>query len=136
MSFITSFWKSGIQSQSDRDAQMRLRVAEYVQKILKRKRISSRIELTLLPPSLLLASLTVNHRTSINAQKIVDGFASPEITISHCLQEPRIYDTPMYGVAHADLKYATEGTRSTFAAAQAEAAANKARRDQLLQKYK
>lgn len=51
------------------------------------------------------------------------------------MQEPRVVDRPMYGVAHADVKYSDSGTRSTFLAAKATAVEAKERRDELLAKY-
>jgi len=79
--------------------------------------------------------LLLLYRTSIYAQKIVDGFTAPEVTVFHPLTEFRIVERPMYGVAHPDVKATDGGTRSTYMAAKHYAEENKARRDELLQKY-
>jgi hypothetical protein len=75
-------------------------------------------------------------RTSINAQKIVDGMTQPEFTFTYFLREPRTFDRPLYGVAHPDLKYSDQGTRITFLAAKEYNEEDKKRRDELLAKYK
>ena len=65
----------------------------------------------------------------------MDAFASPEMTVNAHLHEPRIAAGPMRGMAHADLKHCSGGSRSTFAAAHYYSDAAKERRDELLAKY-
>jgi hypothetical protein len=74
------------------------------------------------------------RRTSIHAARVVDDFANPEMTIQQQLHEPRIAAGPMRGMAHADLKHCSGGSRGTFAAAEYYLDVAKQRRDELLAK--
>lgn len=56
------------------------------------------------------------------------------MTVNSVLHEPRILAGPMRGMAHADLKHCSGGSRGTFAAAHYYSDAAKERRDELLAK--
>ena len=80
-------------------------------------------------------SFTFSHRTSIQAQKVVDAFAQPEFSVTQLWVESRTQAGPMHGIAIADLKHSVAGTPSTFAAADYYTTKSKQRRDELLAKY-
>ena len=81
-------------------------------------------------------SFFLNYSTAIDAQKVVDGFAKPEVSVHRSLQELRTTDRPMYGVAHSDVKASDGGPRSTFIAAQHYVREAQKRRDELLAKFR
>jgi hypothetical protein len=87
-------------------------------------------------PSLLILFLQfVVRRASISAQRVVDSFQQPEVSVFSKVGDARTSDRPMYGAAHADVKNSDAGIRSTFLAATYYAEEAKKRRDGLLAKY-
>jgi hypothetical protein len=75
------------------------------------------------------------RRASISAQRVVDSFQQPEVTVFSKVSNARTSDRPMYAAAHADVKNSEAGIRSTFLAANYYAEEAKKHRDELLAKY-